>query len=282
MGRIAQATLAAGAHGDGFVVFNDIITTSVFPRLSRVASAYQRFRFTKLDFNVQPMCPSTTGGGYVAGFLKDPLDRDTSFDALQGSHGAVVAKWWEHKTVQVRPPKDLLWTSPGENARLFSPGKFALTTVGTNTDAVNVSVLCHWEAELSVPSLEEVDAAVSEYITSNDLLETVLVSNLNEIHQRAILDATLANGTILACNQTIGIDYKLGAGDVTKATYNHFRVNVPSVNFGSDAGLQWGVYAEGQSGGLFTPGSDYYSDNQPQQVILPKGSIMQVIHDPNA
>lgn len=227
------------------------------------------------------MCPSLTGGGYVAGFLKDPLDTDTSFDALQGSHGAVVAKWWEHKMVQVRPPKDLLWTSVGENARLFSPGKFALTTVGTNTDLVNVSVLCNWEAELSVPSLESIsDGPITEYITTDDLLETRLVHSANEFQQQTIISAVLPDGLVLGTDHPVGIDYKLGTGDVTKATYVHFRVNIPSTQFGAVAALQWGVYDHNTH--AFTPGVNYFRDNQPQQVLLPERSIMKVLHDPNA
>merc|ERR1712141_928297 len=108
-----------------------------------------------------------------------------SFDALQGSHGAVVAKWWEHKTVRVRPPKDLLWTSVGENARLFSPGKFVLTTVGTNT------------------------APVTEYITASDILESSLSSGYNEISQTPFIVGNIADRTVLRSPVPFGIDYKL-------------------------------------------------------------------------
>jgi hypothetical protein len=279
MGRIAQATLLAATQSDGSEVFNEIITTSIFPRLSRIASAYQRYRFTKLDFNVQPMCPSITGGGYVAGFLKDPLDTDASFDALQGSYGAVVGKWWEHKTVQVRPPKDLLWTSVGENARLFSPGKFVLTTVGTNTDLVNVSVLCNWEAELSVPSLENTTSGpITEYLTTKNLFETGLVGAANEFQQFTILPQPIANGTILKSEYPVAVDYKLGTGDVLKAEYVHFRVNLPSTSFGAIPSLQWGIY----DNDTFTPGVNYYRDGQPQQVLLSAGATMDVLFDPNA
>jgi hypothetical protein len=226
------------------------------------------------------MCPSITGGGYVAGFLKDPLDKDTSFDALQGSHGAVVGKWWEHKTVQVRPPKDLLWTSAGDNARLYSPGKFVLTTVGTNTDIVNVSVLCSWEAELSVPSLEETgESPVTEYILGADIQESTLTANSNEIPQLPFVEGRLANGTVLKSTIPFGIDYRLGSGDVTKATYACFRVNtVPS----AASRLQWGLWQWDGTQYYFAPGESYYSDGQPDQVILPAGTQLNVIYDPNA
>lgn len=279
VGRIAQATLAGGAHKDGYVVVDEIISTSIFPRLSRIASAYQRFRFTKLDFNVQPMCPSLAGGGYVAGFLKDPLDKDASFDALQGSYGAVVAKWWEHKTVRVRPPKDLLWTTVGENARLFSPGKFVLTTVGTNTDLVNVSVLCDWEAELSVPSLEDAkDAPATEYILATDILESSLTNGHNEIPQEPFIVGNIADKTVLRSPVPFGIDYKLGPGDVTKANYAYFQV-LKAAN--SAPRLRYGMW----NGTEFSGGHPYYYDEQPDQVLLPTGTQLAVVYvhgDPNA
>jgi hypothetical protein len=130
----------------------------MFPRLKRIASAYQRYRFTDLRFVVQPMCPSTTGGGWVAGVIPDPLDTNLGFDALQATLGAEVNKWWEAEEVHALSlPRDKLWTSEGDNARLYSPGRFVCLAVGTNTDLVNVSVVAHWKCELTVPSLEQLE-----------------------------------------------------------------------------------------------------------------------------
>ncbi|APG76127.1 capsid protein [Beihai noda-like virus 11] len=266
-GRFAHSTHAANSLSDGDVLFDSIINPSSFPRMSRIASAYQRYRFTRLAFTIQPMCPATTGAGYVAGFLKDPTDEDTSFDAIQGSQGAVIGKWWEHKRIEVRPPTDLLWTSLGENPRLFSPGKFVMTAVGTNTDAVNVSVLCEWEAVLSVPSLEDYsEKPVTEYFSTKDLLNSSYVHNSNSILQTNVFDGdVIPTGTILRIPFPIDVDYSLGAGDVASARYCYFLAGSHN--------LTWGLY----SGGSFSGGSNYYSDGQPTQCVLPKGTRFEVI-----
>lgn len=273
MGRIAQTTIAAAAGLDNTVVFDQIISAAVFPRLSRISSAYQRYRFTSLEFQVQPMCPSTTGGGYIAGFLKDPTDADTSFDAIQGSFGPAVAKWWEHKTVHVRPPADLLWTSLGENIRLASPGKFVLTNVGTNTDIVNVSVLCKWVAELSVPSLERDDHEV-EIITDMQLAESDLMGSTNKIPVDRMFTqrlGTVTNGTIFRTPIPFFIDYKLGSGDVTKASYIHLQYRFASQDF------LWGYCDENQNPVVFNAGADYFSDGQPEQIVIPKGTVFTTV-----
>jgi hypothetical protein len=162
---------------------------------------------------------------------------------------------------------------------LFSPGKFVLTTVGTNTDIVNVSVLCSWEAELSVPSLEETgNVPVTEHIIQSDIQESVLSANSNEIPQLPYVEGDIPSGTILRSPVPFGIDYQLGSGDVTKATYAYFRVNVVA---NAQPRLQWGLWQWSGTAWYFTPGKPYYSDGQPEQVILPAGTVLSVI-DPNA
>lgn len=278
MGRIAHATLQSG-YPDGHNVFDQNVNVGVFPRLARIGSAYQRYRFTRMEFDIQPMCPATAGGGYIAAFLKDPLDSDTSFDALQGSHGAVMAKWWEHKTIHVpNPGKDLLWTSLGENARLYSPGKLVLTTVGSNDALVNISVLCRWEVELSVPSLEEAGGPITEYITYRTLYTSGLTNESNEFSTAQIISGVMRVGTILRTSVPFAIDYKLGAGDVTKADYTALKV-VTSPSFPTGVAFQWGTLDVDEE---FHPGAAFYYDEQPLQVVIAEGTKFNVIFDPNA
>ena len=273
MGRIAQSTHAAATITDGEVIFDNIINVAAFPRLSRVGSAFQRYRFTKLSFSIQPMCPATTGGGYVAGFIKDPMDTDASFDSIQGSRGATIGKWWEHKVVHAIPAKDLLWTSLGESPRLYSPGKFVMTAVGSNTDIVNVSVLCSWEAELSVPSLESEDAPVTEFFTKYDIMQSDLVHNSNKLHFNIFgAGVNLPDNTILRANVPIYIDYQLGVGDITKAGFSEWKV--------TDSGtkLQWGI---DHPAGNWVAGISFFFDGQPPQSLLSRGTRFEVI-SPNA
>jgi hypothetical protein len=219
------------------------------------------------------MCPSTAGGGYVAAFIEDPLDEDTSFDAIQGTHGAVMAKWWEHSMINVaKPAKDLLWTSLGENARLYSPGKLVLTAVGSNDATVNVSVLCKWEVELSVPSLEEADAPITEYITTQSLFTNQLEHLDNIIHIKDLFDGQFTPNMVLQTNVPFAIDYRLGSGDVTKADYNCLYVNPSATTF---------TYGTTDATDKFHAGVGFYEDGQPLQVVIAKGTKFDVIINPN-
>jgi hypothetical protein len=281
MSRISQRVIPAAVGVDGYVVVNEVLVPELLPRLGNVSRIFQRYSFETLEFEIQPMCPANTGGGYVAGFLPDPTDGDHTFNALQATRGSVVAKWWESRTVRPQYIRTLLWTSAGKEQRLTSPGRLLVLCVGNNTDVVNVSVLCRWTVRLSVPSLETPEDIAAPILSAGNLYNDSLATGQNVF--RSILmgsqqldDAPV--GTVFQLDRPLNIDYSLGTGDVDRATYWH--VDKEKGDTSHPAGyLRWGLYDNFNK--TFTPGVHYYADEQPRQILLPVGTLFSRISSEN-
>ncbi|ABY87295.1 coat protein [Tiger puffer nervous necrosis virus] len=281
MSRIAQAVLTAGTGTDGYVVVNEIIVPELLPRLGHAARIFQRYIVETLEFDIQPMCPANTGGGYVAGFLPDPADNDHTFDAIQATRGAVVAKWWESRTVRPQYARTLLWTSTGKEQRLTSPGRLILLCVGSNTDVVNVSVLCRWSVRLSVPSLETPEETFAP-ITSQGPLYNDSITTATSGFRSILLGSGQLDiappGTVYSIDRPLSIDYNLGVGDVDRAVYWHLLKKKGDPN--NPAGfLDWGLWDDFNK--VFTTGVAYYSDQQPRQILLPVGTVFTKVAPEN-
>lgn len=271
-GRIGQTTIVAEAAKDGTVVFDLEINPNLFPRLRRIASAYQRYRFTKLDFLVQPMCPSTTGGGWVAGLIPDPLDENLTFDALQATLGSEVYKWWEG--MEVPSPAmnpDRLWTSEGENARLYSPGRFVVLAVGTNTDIVNLSVICHWEAELAIPSLET--PKLQQEFKSIVPVTSAGLGGQNSFPAAPYFREPPIDRTYYQSNTSIPVVVQVPGGHDT-VHYTDLKMNGDRLTWGLITWDDSGQYAQG-----WVDGEIFYQHDQPEGVLLPKGTILKMVPD---
>lgn len=138
----------------GTVVASELITPGSFRRLARVASAYQRIHYTRLRFRVVPQLPTTSGGGYVAGFVRDPADEVPDVSSLLSQTGAVATKWWQSCDVLTLPDSRLYYTSEGSELREFSPGRFMVISNGTCTANGSVVVYADWDVRLSGAGLE--------------------------------------------------------------------------------------------------------------------------------
>lgn len=275
-GRVGQTTIQANIANDGQVLLNLEVNPSMFPRLKRIASAYQRYRFTDLRFVVQPMCPSTTGGGWVAGVIPDPLDTNFTFDALQATLGAKVNKWWEASEIPALSlPRDKLWTSEGENARLYSPGRFILLAVGTNTDLVNVSVVCHWRCELTIPSLE--GSGPEPEKTKFTTIVPVSTKGLNGKNYFPMVPYfgpdTPRPGKVYQSDVPIGINVSVQGG-AEFVQYSDFMA-------GSDGNLTYGIATWDDAGTGWTAWNGgaqaYETDDMPEGIVLPKGLVLSEI-----
>nr|ACX71281.1 coat protein [Gilthead sea bream Iberian betanodavirus] len=281
MSRIAQAVVPAGTGTDGKIIVDSTIVPELLPRLGHAARIFQRYAVETLEFEIQPMCPANTGGGYVAGFLPDPTDNDHTFDALQATRGAVVAKWWESRTVRPQYTRTLLWTSTGKEQRLTSPGRLVLLCVGSNTDVVNVSVMCRWSVRLSVPSLETPEDTTAPITTQaplhNDSINNGYTGFRSILLGSTQLDLAPANA-VFVTDKPLPIDYSLGVGDVDRAVYWHLRkkagdTQVPAGYF------DWGLWDDFNK--TFTVGAPYYSDQQPRQILLPAGTLFTRVDSEN-
>ncbi|AYN74007.1 coat protein [Pseudodiaptomus annandalei nervous necrosis virus] len=279
MSRIAQSVLQAGTGTDGYVVVDATIVPDLLPRLGHAARIFQRYSVETLEFEIQPMCPANTGGGYVAGFLPDPTDNDHTFDALQATRGAVVAKWWESRTVRPQYTRALLWTSTGKEQRLTSPGRLILLCVGNNTDVVNVSVMCRWSVRLSVPSLETPEETTAPIMTQAPLYnQSLATSDFRSVLLGSTPLDTAPDGAIFQLDRPLSIDYNLGVGDVDRAVYWHLKKFAGTAT--NPAGwFRWGIWDNFNK--TFTDGVAYYSDQQPRQILLPVGTVCTRVDSEN-
>lgn len=149
----------------GGTTFSETLVPSSFQRLGLVARAFQRIRWLKLRFRVEPQVSTATSGGYVAAFIKDPADRIGDIQQLTSTQGSVTTKWWQSSIIDATPPDRLFYTSEGAELREYSPGKIVVMVDGEPTQKGNVTVFAEWTVHLSGPGLETPDQ-VEEVFTA--------------------------------------------------------------------------------------------------------------------
>lgn len=127
-------------------------------RLKHLAQAYQRYRVNKLTFHVVPMTSTSTAGGYIAAFIRDPEDIPSNSQApniLTATQGSVTAKWWETSTVSCGPSPDLYYTATAPSQERFSsPGSFCLAVDGVATQQGSMTIYVEYDVTFSMPGLE--------------------------------------------------------------------------------------------------------------------------------
>jgi hypothetical protein len=85
------------------VVCNPGIASS-FPWLSKVAGAYEQYKFKKLVFEYVPQCPTTSDGSAGLYFDYDATDGlTTSVADFSSMYGSVITKIWADELLKVNP-----------------------------------------------------------------------------------------------------------------------------------------------------------------------------------
>lgn len=148
--------------GSGALLVQTPFCPAKAPGLARFSSLYQRVRYHNLRFEIRTSVPTTTSGGYIAAFIRDPDDlvEDLTGEALlshlTGTEGAVQASWWSNKDVVVNQIPDLYYTGgdllKGDRRR-FCPGKFVLACDGKPNQPLQFTILVHWSATFEEPAL---------------------------------------------------------------------------------------------------------------------------------
>lgn len=142
----------------GSLLVSELVTAGSMPRLRTVARAFQKVRFNKLIFRVEPQISTGTSGGYVAAFVRDPADKPPSKEGLSSfllaQHGAVTTKWWESSVVNSGVKNTQYYTSESAEIREFSPGSFMLAATGVATQKGNLVVYVEWSVTLSQAAFE--------------------------------------------------------------------------------------------------------------------------------
>lgn len=139
----------------GTVCVDAFVSPGIFKRLALVARAYQRIRYVRLRFRVEPQMSTATSGGYIVGFVRDPADKVTTLDGLTAQQGSVTTKWWQSAVIDATPPQRLFYTSDSAEVREYCPGRLVLIVDGVATQTGSFTIFCEWKVELTSASLEE-------------------------------------------------------------------------------------------------------------------------------
>lgn len=148
---------------EGVTAVSTLIGPSVFKRLALVARAYQRIRYLRLRFRMEPQMSTSTSGGYVIAFIRDPADIVGDISSLTAQQGSVTTKWWQSSVVNVAPPNRLFYTSESVEVREYSPGRLVLMVDGPATQVGSYTIFAEWTVELSSPALEQVRQVEPSY-----------------------------------------------------------------------------------------------------------------------
>lgn len=166
--RIFHGTISSRLSS-GTIVCDLLITPGMFKRLAVVARAYQKIRYLRLNFRVEPQMSTATSGGYVVAFVRDPADNVRNIDILTSQQGSMTTKWWQSSTVPVPALKRDFYTSDSVEIREYSPGRLVLMVDGPATQIGSVTVFAEWSVELSQPSLEEPSTVSTNFVLVRDM-----------------------------------------------------------------------------------------------------------------
>lgn len=149
------------AFSTGDVVLSEQIEPSRFERLGRLAGIFQRIKYNKLVFEIRSQTPTSTSGGYVVAFVRDPTDRivggDKGLNQLSAQAGSQTLNWWQSTKISVTGDKSVFFTSHplAGDVRDFSPGRIIILCDGKTAGAGSLTITCNWQVELTEASLED-------------------------------------------------------------------------------------------------------------------------------
>lgn len=145
----------------GDTVLELAIVPGVGERLGKFASLFQRVRYDALRVEIRAQAATSTSGGYVVGFVRDPDDFAPTVNVLSyltGQAGSKTANWWQSVVLNVGRTPDLFYTSEPSTRqiemRTLSPGKLVIACDGKATGGGSLTVLLHWTVTLLEPSME--------------------------------------------------------------------------------------------------------------------------------
>lgn len=150
--RVAAPLFKMGSTG----YYSTAISVGVSPRLQTIARAYQRIEYMSCRMVGVPQVSVTTSGGFVAGFIMDPMDVHVTAATLSSAQGSMTRKWYESFDIRMPKKTDLLYTSAGTDLRLSSPASFWVITEGSPTNDVTLILTFQWTVRLSQPTVENV------------------------------------------------------------------------------------------------------------------------------
>lgn len=132
--------------------------------LASLSKNFERYRFKRLSFQVVSRSPTTTGGGYLAGFTPDPKQLlaagPRAKRAVRAFAGSVSCPLWQSSKVGCKLDNVLRYTEGANNDPFFSTGKFFVVLDGqpslaAPTDRISLSIEVTWTIEFQAPTVPE-------------------------------------------------------------------------------------------------------------------------------
>lgn len=163
--RFGSKTLARNALTSGGVIFDVIFTPDACPRLSRIATLYQRVQYHQIRFDLIMQNPTTARGGYIAGFIADPAETQVTVAALMSNKNSVMAPWYQSSTIVAEFRRaDVFYTDPevAGSPRWYSPGTFWALVDNAPADSISAVLTVTWDATFSVPTAEKAPGVPKE------------------------------------------------------------------------------------------------------------------------
>lgn len=150
--RLETFEVVSGASTEKVVA----LTSGITERFRRMASCFQRVRWHSAILNVVGKFPSIAAGGYLVAPVADSADEGLPLTAefIATQRGVQTGKWWENKRVVMPLTNKLLYTSVGEDPRLYTPGFFAFISDGVPSQAGSVTFTLSYDVEFSVPGIQ--------------------------------------------------------------------------------------------------------------------------------
>jgi hypothetical protein len=124
-------------------------------RMKQLARSFQKYRFRKAHLTVQANAPTTTTGGYVAGYTENPDQGfdDNAISQISTLSGAVSAPLWVAQTLPARIRDGKWYNVDPDTIEVMDSiqGMFVLqqTSAASTTAALNFPVWLDYEIEFS-------------------------------------------------------------------------------------------------------------------------------------
>lgn len=146
----------------GAVIYEEVITGGMTPRLSALGRNFQMYRFKRFNVTVTSGNSSTAQGVYGLAWVQDPDDEIVPDEVINLGNSCRYgkrAKAWENMELRCPIPGIWFFTSLGSDLRKASPGKLVLYSL-LPMDAGSLTVDLSYEIEFKNPSLEDPDTTV--------------------------------------------------------------------------------------------------------------------------
>lgn len=137
----------------------------LFPWLSGIARAYEKYRFTKIVFELVPKNPTVLPGAVYMGFDYDYDDSVANSETeLMVNRGAVSGDVWTPKTLAVdvqRLSEDMTWRYVEDAGRAGSTGRmvyggYLMVGISGCTSNVSFDLFVSYTVHLSLPAIQSV------------------------------------------------------------------------------------------------------------------------------